>query len=221
MTTPPRTRRRGAGALAVSVALALAVSSACATTGEEPVSTSGSASSDGPPTSAPVSSTSAPASPSASPSITSVPDGFTTDEQRSPTWPRLGPRIGSGTAVRVGRHSAYDRVVYEFAGRGKPTFRVAYVDEALDPVTGEPVEVPGDAFLSVSVTTVMVPGENDEQPADASAASLDGTVIAAAPAIWGGFEGYGEEFIGVRGGQRPFRVSVLTEPTRLVVDVAK
>ncbi|WP_299448158.1 hypothetical protein [uncultured Phycicoccus sp.] len=220
MTTPPRTRRRGAG-LALAVAVAVAVSSACATTSEKPVSTSGSASSDGPPTSAPASSTSAPASPSASPSITSVPDGFSTDEQRSPTWPRLGPSIGSGTAVRVGRHSAYDRVVYEFAGRGKPTFRVAYVDETLDPVTGEPVDVAGDAFLSVSVTTVMVPDEGDEQPADASAASLDGTVIAAAPAIWGGFEGYGEEFIGVRGGQRPFRVSVLTEPTRLVIDVAK
>lgn len=221
MTAPSRTRRRPGGLLAVAAVLALAATGACATDDREQAGPSSPPASDLPASSAPAPSTSAPASATPSPSLLPVPEGFATDEQRSPSWPRLGPQIGSGTAVRVGRHSTYDRVVYEFSGSAKPTFRVAYVDEPIDPVSGDPVEVAGDAFLAVSVTTVTVPDEGDSQPADATAASLEGTVIAAAPVIWGGFEGYGEEFIGVRDGQRPFRVSVLADPTRLVVDIAK
>ena len=56
--------------------------------------------------------------------------------------------------------------------------------------------------------------------ADPTASALSGTVIAEANAIFGGFEGYGQSFIGVRDRERPFKVSVLSGPTRLVVDVA-
>ena len=150
-----------------------------------------------------------------------LPEGFSADEQRSDSWPRLGPRVGTGVEVRVGRHETYDRVVYEFSGLGRPTYRVLWVDEPVDQGAGEVVEVPGDSYLSVTATTVEIPEEDDPSPREPSASSLDGTVVVSAAPIWGGYEGYGEQFIGVRGEPRPFRVSVLEEPTRLVVDIAR
>jgi hypothetical protein len=79
--------------------------------------------------------------------------------------------------------------------------------------------VAGDAYLEVMITFVGVPAEGTAQPKDASAASMSGTNIAAATAIYGGYEGYGQAFVGVRGEPRPFKVTVLKNPTRLVVDV--
>jgi len=38
--------------------------------------------------------------------------------------------------------------------------------------------------------------------------------------VYGGFEAVGQTFVGVRDRQRPFRVTVLTNPTRIVVDLA-
>ena len=77
----------------------------------------------------------------------------------------------------------------------------------------------GDAFLEVLITTVGIPPADAPRPANASAASLAGTVVAEARAVYGGFEGYGQSFVGVRDRQRPFKVTVLTNPTRLVVDI--
>ena len=122
---------------------------------------------------------------------------------------------------RVGRQTGYDRVVYEFNGTGRPAYRVRYVAEPKDGVSGDAIDAPGDAFLQVDVSSVATPAENDPVPVDPSDAMLSGTVVTYAPALWGGFEGVGEQFIGIRGAQRPFRVTVLQDPTRLVVDIAK
>ncbi|NHA69381.1 AMIN-like domain-containing (lipo)protein [Phycicoccus flavus] len=244
-TSPRATPRRRAvpGRPAVVVAVAVALAAGACSSGDEQPSAGTSAAS---PTSAPGSAaptTSAPetspspsepapattsASPSPSGSVTpsttdSAPaeDGFGLQEQRSPAWPRLGPSVGIGVASRVGRHAGYDRVVYEFTGTGTPTYRVRYVDEPKDDVSGDPVDVPGDSYLSVGLTTVETPGGDDAPPRDPSPRSLEGTVVTYAPAIWGGFEGRGDGFIGLRGERRPFRVTTLSDPTRLVVDIAK
>ena len=78
----------------------------------------------------------------------------------------------------------------------------------------------GEAYVEVLITSVGIPPDGTSRPPDASASSLSGTVIAQATAIYGGFEGYGQTFIGVRDRERPLRVTVLANPTRLVVDVA-
>lgn len=215
-TPAPTSRRRRTGLLAAAVLVGATVLAGCAT--DDPDAGGAPALRTSP--AAPTPSTPA-ASPSAAEATPEVPEGFSTQERRSPSWPRLGPRVGTGTEVRVGRHATYDRVVYEFSGTGLPTYRILYVDEPVDQTTGEQVQVEGDAYLSVNVTTVEVPAEDQDRPADVPASSLEGTVVASAPAIWGGFEGYGEQFIGIRGEQRPFRVLVLENPTRLVVDIAR
>ena len=170
----------------------------------------------------PASTSPAPTTSSASPTASGsapVPDGFSLEGRTSPTFPDLGGDLGGFGRVRVGHHDGYDRVVWEFPGSGRPTFTVRYVDEPLADGSGDPVSVEGDAYVEVLVSTVGIPPDGTPRPPDAAASALAGTVIAQAHAIYGGFEGYGQAFIGVRGEQRPLRVTTLTDPTRLVVDV--
>lgn len=169
----------------------------------------------------PVSSTPAP-SPSPPPTTpgATVPAGFSLADVTSPTFPDLGGDLGATGVVRVGRHTGYDRVVWEFKGPGAPTYRVQYVDVPTGDASGDPVAVEGDAFIEVLVTSVTMTDAGASRPTDPSAASLAGTVVAEAKPITGGFEGYGQTFIGVRDRQRPFKVMALSGPTRLVVDIA-
>lgn len=173
-------------------------------------------------TPAPGSGTPAPTSPppATAPASPTVPAGFSLADVTSPTFPDLGGDLGATGIVRVGRHTGYDRVVWEFAGSGAPTYRVRYVDVPTGDGSGDPVEVEGDAFIEVLVTSVSIPEAGVARPPDPSAASLSGAVVAQARSIFGGFEGYGQTFIGVRDRQRPVKVTVLTGPTRLVVDIA-
>ena len=173
-------------------------------------------------TSSPSPSASVSASPtnSASPTGTaSVPAGFSLDAVSSPGYPSLGGDLGTIGLVRVGGHTGYDRVVWQFPGAGRPSFQVHYVDQPIADGSGDVVAVPGDAYLEVMISSVGIPAANAPRPGNASAASLVGTVIAQARPVYGGFEAVGQSFVGVRDRERPFRVAVLTNPTRLVVDI--
>ena len=205
----------------VATAAALAVALGGCTDGGSPSPTSSSAPASTTASPAPSTSAASPSSsPSASPTATAtVPAGFSLDEVASPTFPNLGGDLGGVGVVRVGHHPTYDRVVWQFPGSGRPTYRVRYVDRPVGDPSGEVVKVAGDAFLEVMITFVGIPPEGTARPKNASASSTAGTNIAAATAIYGGFEGYGQAFVGVRGEQRPFTVTVLRNPTRLVVDV--
>jgi hypothetical protein len=149
----------------------------------------------------------------------SVPAGFSVDDVSSPGYPKLGGDLGAIGLVRVGRHTGYDRVVWQFPGSGRPSFQVHYVDQPLADGSGDVVDVRGAAYLEVMISSVGIPAANAPRPGNASAASLAGTVIAQARPVYGGFEAVGQTFVGVRDRQRPFKVAVLTNPTRLVVDV--
>jgi hypothetical protein len=195
----------------------------------------GGCSDDGPPAPMPTQSSPAPTSPSpsesastasasptgsATPSGTaSVPAGFSLDEVSSPRYPNLGGDLGAIGVVRVGRHTGYDRVVWQFPGSGRPSFQVHYVDQPIADGSGDVVDVPGAAYIEVMISSVTIPAENAPRPKNASAASIAGTVIAQARPVYGGFEAVGQTFVGVRDRERPFRVAVLTNPTRLVVDI--
>lgn len=179
-------------------------------------SASSSASASAPPTSGP----------SATPSPTSsagseVPAGFDLQDKKGGGFPDLGDDVGPGNGVRVGKHTGYDRVVFDFADKGTPTYLVRYVDSPVADGSGDPVTVAGDASLEVLVTNVSIPPDGTKPPADPTPAELAGTVVAEANAIFGGFEGYGQSFVGVRDEKRPFRVALQTSPTRLVIDIAR
>jgi hypothetical protein len=209
-------RSRTANTLAVLSLMSLALVGCSDDEPASPMPTQSSASSS------PSQSASVSASPTSSASPTgtaSVPAGFSLDAVSSPGYPSLGGDLGTIGLVRVGGHTGYDRVVWQFPGAGRPSFQVHYVDQPIADGSGDVVAVPGDAYLEVMISSVSIPAESAPRPKNASAASLAGTVIAQARPVYGGFEAVGQAFVGVRDRQRPFKVAVLTNPTRLVVDV--
>jgi hypothetical protein len=162
------------------------------------------------------------ATPSASPSpsgTAAAPAGFSLRTVSSKGFPALGGDLGTIGAVRVGGHPGYDRVVWEFPGSGRPSLQVKYVTQPVEDGSGDVVAVRGDAFLEVMVSSVGIPPANAPRPGSAPAASLAGTVVADALPVYGGFEAIGQTFVGVRGHKRPFRVTLLQNPTRVVVDI--
>lgn len=130
-----------------------------------------------------------------------------------------GSGLVEATDLRFGRHDGYDRLVLDLGGSGRPSWRVEYVDEARGQGSGELVVLDGDAVLRMDVGGVMYPGQD-------GAAGYDGPDVIVPPA--GGvirevvvdsvFEGTMEIFVGVSE-RTPFRVHLLENPTRVVLDV--
>jgi hypothetical protein len=125
---------------------------------------------------------------------------------------------GNITDVRVAHHDDFDRVVFEFHGTGTPGWIVEYVPQAFAQGSGEPIELAGTAVLSITITGVGYPTETGieefrrgpVEPADAhvvTGAFFDGT-----------FEGTTQAFVGTSA-QQPFRVYLLTDPARIVLEV--
>lgn len=125
------------------------------------------------------------------------------------------------TDVTVGAHEGYDRVVFTFDGE-LPGYDIGYVD---GPVTqdgsGDPVEVGGTNAISVRMSPAsgaLLTGENVEMTytgpdrVEGPGQSVVDVVRA------GDFEAQLTWAIGVDG-EQPFKVSTLTGPTRIVVDV--
>lgn len=124
------------------------------------------------------------------------------------------------TTVRIGVHPDYDRVVFDLEGDGTPGYRVAYVDSAFEDGSGAMVDVEGDAILQVVMTGTRYPGENETFEGGPGTYSLDATEEVEEVRLSGTFEGTTQAFIGVDDTDTPFRAFVLSNPARLVVDVA-
>ena len=122
--------------------------------------------------------------------------------------------------VRVGEHDGYDRIVLEFTGTGTPGWTVNYVDEAVLDGSGKVVDLAGDAFLDIYASGTTYPeseqdsynGPRQFQP------ESGGDVVDVYVA--GTFEGYTQVLAGIAGDRAPFRVFALSDPSRLVVDIA-
>ena len=223
MSTPSvrRTRRAVRAVRATTVATAaLALLAVTACTSEDPEPSPGTSLSPSP-SAGSESPTPTASSDSPTPSASATLAGFSLEEKKTSTWPSSAPRSASASSPGSAPTPATTGVVYQFSLDGKPTYRVRWVEAPIEDGSGKRRDVPGDAWLEVLVTSVDIPGESAPSPDGPLPATLEGTGIAAADPIWGGFEGYGQQFIGVTGEQRPFRVSVLSAPTRLVVDIAR
>lgn len=122
------------------------------------------------------------------------------------------------TDVRTGEHEGYDRVVYQLeGGQGTPGYRVGYVDQAVEDPSGEVRQVDGDAVLRVTLIGTTYPTEGGPQEFSDDLRPADGDVEHVVRPLT--FEGMSESFVGIDDGQRPFRVTVLSDPARVVVDV--
>ena len=212
----------------------LLASTACSSDAEEP-GAQASASSD---VSSPTTSPAAPsdpasaaestraAEPAATPTETPEQAAGRGDDLAPPTAQEQSARgRGSGeydlvlTDVRVGSHTGYDRIVMEFEGTGAPGWRVRYVQDPRLDGSGERVRLGGTSSLSIVADHTTYPGED--------AAYYDGPKRLPGPGgpvtdayVGGTFEGYTAVFAGVDGAEPPYRVFRLSDPVRLVVDVA-
>jgi len=162
---------------------------------------------------------------------TPTPDASATEVATGPTFsantrPDTAEPQGAGatflsvTDIRVAEHDGYDRIVFDLAGRGsgKPGWRVEYVDRATDDGSGLPVAVDGDAILRVSLSGTATPTDSgvEEYSGDRIQPGTE-AVDEIVYRYW--FEGYTTAFIGVDETQRPFRVFLLENPTRVVLDI--
>jgi hypothetical protein len=125
------------------------------------------------------------------------------------------------TDVRVAGHPCFDRVVFEFREPGDPGFQVGYVP---GPIvmdgSGDPVAVQGSTFLQIRMPSASgfdfetsspsYNGPTDFTPSDT--AQIRQVVRT------GDFEALLTWVVGLDE-QRPFTVSVLHDPTRVVVDI--
>lgn len=191
---------RGLAVLAVAVGLAAGCGStappgASSTPGSHPTT---------PPATAPSGQASAPAPPAPA---TSGPAWPTTTRTAAPS------HAGNLTAVSVGGHAAYDRVVFTFSG-GIPGYTIGYVDEVLSDAKGDTVTLPGQAFLHI----VFHPASGYQSYSGPSSITPVFPSLLQVRAA-GDFESYLSFGAGLS--QRAgFRVFTLTQPYRVVIDVA-
>lgn len=208
---------------AVGILLALA---ACTDEGPEPVRTETlpppvvSEPSEVPTTAAP--GTASPDSPTDGP--VAPPTAEETDPAALPPFEPAGtPRTAEASgepllpvAVRTGEHAGFGRVVVELAGDGVPGWRIEYVDRAVEDGRGEEVDVDGEAILGVHITGTRYPEEGEDHPARQV---VEGGDVIEEVHFLGTFEGLTQLFVGVDDGVADYRVFVLADPARVVIDI--
>ena len=113
---------------------------------------------------------------------------------------------------RVGSHSGFERVVVQYTGTASDlTWLTTWTGEPVDDAKGDRVDVKGDVFLKIDVAGV---------PASLNPGSLTSLSTVKGVAVQYPFEGQHSVFIGLSR-EKAYRVQVLQNPTRLVVDVKK
>lgn len=129
-----------------------------------------------------------------------------------------------GASMRVGRHDCYERFVFEMTGSGDvPGWSVEYTDPFIADPTGNVVELKGEASLQV-IVRVWTVNDFEGRPAEwppftgPDVIVTSGFVAIQEARTLYAFEGVTQIGLGLDE-QRPFRVSWLDGPPRLVVDV--
>jgi hypothetical protein len=125
--------------------------------------------------------------------------------------------------MRVGLHPCFDRFVFQFRGTGRdPGWLVAYESPLTNDGSGELVTPPlrGSAWLLVRFGAWYT-GEPVGEPPFSGAKRLVPTGFPALREvrILGGWEGVSSIGLGLDR-KRPFLVTWLNDPTRLVVDIS-
>ena len=120
------------------------------------------------------------------------------------------------TAVRVGGHPDFDRVVIDLDGE-LPGFDVRYVPQVTMDGSGEPVVLRGRAFLAVSVFPAST--FTDEGPLAVPLPPIADLAALRDLAVTGDFEAVVSFGIGLAA-RTPFLVARLASPSRIVIDVA-
>lgn len=151
------------------------------------------------------------------PDVTFVQPGTELAWPDADTWSHLSERGGAlVSGVRFGAHDGFDRVVIDLETAEQPGWMVRYEDppggQAFDPP-----ELPGDATLVVDVVGVPYPADS-EQPTSVPVGETNGLSVVTGAVVAGPYEAHLNFFVGVDH-ERPFSVTYLEDPGRLVIDI--
>ncbi len=131
-----------------------------------------------------------------------------------------GDALLSVTDIRIGRHDGFDRVVFETDGAGTPGWDVRYVDSAESQGSGDDIEVDGGAILRVTISGVGIPADTGVEEYSGPDRLSAGDAEVVTEVVWDStFEGTSVAFAGVTE-ETPFRVYLLEDPARVVLEVA-
>ena len=166
--------------------------------------------------------------PSATPTPSTAPPA---DEQPPPAqapFPAdLAPDTATASAnaglspvnLRFGVHDGYDRLVLDLEGTGTPGWTSQYVDDPRSEGSGESMDLEGTAYLQTTVKGVIYPTEPGAKEYVGSRRFQPASAGVIQEVVYGDvFEGQAEVYIGVSSKQ-PFRVFLLEDPTRIVIDI--
>jgi hypothetical protein len=123
------------------------------------------------------------------------------------------------TDVRVGAHpenGGWDRIVFEFADV-RPEGQVRYVESAAQCGSGDDVDLPGEATLLVSFVAANAHTEAGQPTVSKRQIVGPGNVILESRQVCD-FEAHVDWAIGVKS-KKNFKVTLLQNPTRVVIDV--
>jgi hypothetical protein len=136
--------------------------------------------------------------------------------------------VGQPTAQLVGVRQAsqpgFQRVVLEFAGDTAPQYRIGYETPPVrQPGSGFPVDIPGSAVLQIHAEPASQVDMSQQDFPPTYDGPLQIPMQGPGPAtdlvFVGDFEGNLYWAIGLSR-EAPFAVGVLSNPTRLVIDIA-
>lgn len=139
-----------------------------------------------------------------------------TDPDTGQAQPGEGPTVVR--ALRIGTHEGFDRVVFEVTGSAVPGWDVGYADAPTQAGSGRPIDVPGEAFLRVSLTGITNPFEAPGIDELDRGTTTSRTGVVAGVGYDSVYEGQALAYVGVAT-RTPFRVYALTNPARVVVEV--
>ncbi|MFB9376102.1 hypothetical protein ACFFKU_00885 [Kineococcus gynurae] len=195
-----------------------------------PVSSTPAATTSGTPTSSSSSGATSSPSPSAGASASADPAPSGGDET---PWIAIAGRTeyaGSGsssiTGVRLGMHQGYERIVVDLAPTDGDSvgWFANPTGTAVQDFSGEPLDVDGDRFLDISLTGIAngADGTTDSAGRQAFRGDVDapeGAELVEEVHVEGAWEGQAQVVVGLDDDVREYRLTRLSDPARIVVDV--
>lgn len=119
--------------------------------------------------------------------------------------------------MRVGEHANFDRVVIDL--KGKITgYHVRYVKELRYDGSGDPVPLQGRRFIAITLTPAKAHNADGESVYEGPTIGEFGLPVIRGAAFTGDFEGQVSFGLALRRREN-FRVFVLHDPQRIVIDV--
>lgn len=148
--------------------------------------------------------------------------GSTTGVLGTPTLgdKRLDPEgefTASVTGVRMAEHTGFTRVVFDIGGGTTPGWWTFYSDEPQQQASGLVMDIAGDSYLNINLEGIAYPFDATVPGVDIG--SFGGTGIVEEVQLTSIFEARAQFILGLAGQPRDYSVTLLQNPTRVVVDV--